>query len=175
MTRQASRWVDLPGVGQIRLVPIDDDHPRPVSESPFDDWGDHDLEAKPVSLERWLIEVQEPSGVRIPVGDLSAHPVWYGPNLGSKAMNIGISIASDSRGLGIGTLAQRMLAEELHHQGILRVEASTDVVNHPEQRALANAGFHLEGVARMAQQRRDGHHDLQVWSHLSGAGKPRQR
>ena len=31
---------------------------------------------------------------------------------------------------------------------------------------LERAGFRLEGVLRGAQVRRDGRHDLQVWSHL---------
>ena len=42
-----------------------------------------------------------------------------------------------------------------------RVEASTDVTNLAEQRALEKAGFTREGVLRGAQHRADGvHHDL---------------
>ena len=100
------------------------------------------------------------------VGMVSSHPVWYGPTAGSKAMNIGIGLLEAHRGRGIGAIAQRLLAEELHARGIHRVEASTDVDNIAEQRALAKAGFLLEGVARGAQARADGRHDLQVWSHL---------
>ena len=44
-----------------------------------------------------------------------------------------------------------MLAEMLHERGIHRVEAMTDVENAPEQKALARAGFRLEGIARGAQ------------------------
>lgn len=39
----------------------------------------------------------------------------------------------------------------LHERGVHRVEAMTDVANVPEQRALARAGFKLEGIARGAQ------------------------
>ena len=46
------------------------------------------------------------------------------------------------------------------------MEASTDVENIAEQRALAKAGYQLEGTLRLAQARRDGLHDLQVWAHV---------
>lgn len=93
--------------------------------------------------------------------------VWYGPTITSKALNIGISLVEDFRGKGIGVIAQRLLAEELHRLGFARVEAQTDVQNIPEQKALKKAGFLFEGVARHAQGRADGIHDLQVWSHIS--------
>lgn len=81
-------------------------------------------------------------------------------------MNIGISIVAEYRGLGIGAMSQRLLAERLHEQGYVRVEASTDIENLAEQRAHASAGFDFEGIARLAQGRADGVHDLQVWSHI---------
>ena len=101
------------------------------------------------------------------MGNLSAHAVWYGPTPGSKAMNIGISIIEEFRGQGFGSIAQRLLAEELHGKGYVRVEASTDITNIAEQKALERAGFAYEGTLRKAQGRADGLHDLQVWSHLS--------
>lgn len=129
-------------------------------------------EAKDLAISRWLIELVEPDADPVPVGDLSAHAVWYGPTPGSRAMNIGISVVEEYRGQGIGSRAQRLLAEELHRQGVVRVEASTDVDNLPEQRALERAGFEYEGTARQAQQRADGLHDLQVWSHVDPAATP---
>jgi RimJ/RimL family protein N-acetyltransferase len=146
----------------IELQPVDDAAPRPDSSSPFEDWGVRDPDAQPRGLERWLILHDG-----VPVGDMSAHPHYYGPNAGSKAMNIGISVVPEHRGHGIGTQAQRMLAEELHARGISRVEASTDVSNVAEQRALAKAGFVCEGTLRSAQMRADGRHDLQLWAHLT--------
>jgi RimJ/RimL family protein N-acetyltransferase len=151
----------------IELRPIDDTAPRPHSSSPYEDWGDRDPDAQPRGLERWLI-VED----GIPVGDMSAHPHFYGPNAGSKAMNMGISIADEHRGRGIGTQAQRMLAELLHSRGIVRVEASTDISNIAEQRALAKAGFICEGTLRGAQMRGDGRHDLQLWAHLASGIAP---
>ena len=101
------------------------------------------------------------------IGDMSWHPVRYGPNEGSKALNIGISLHPDSRGQGYGVEAQRLLSDLLFDLfDVVRVEASTDVENLPEQRALEKAGFTREGVLRRAQHRADGHHDLVVYSRL---------
>jgi RimJ/RimL family protein N-acetyltransferase len=156
----------IDGVGVVSIRSVDADHPRPASTSRWDDWGDMDPAAKDVDQQRWIIEVTDVSGEVATVGDLSAHAVWYGPTPGSRALNIGISVVESHRGLGIGSIAQRLLAEELHDRGTVRVEASTDVENIPEQRALDKAGFVLEGTARLAQARRDGLHDLQVWAHV---------
>ena len=100
-------------------------------------------------------------------GDLSAHAVWYVPTPRSRALNIGISLVEKYRGKGIGAIAQRLLAGVLHRQGTVRVEAQTDVINVAEQKSLEKAGYKFEGVLRQAQQRADGTHDMQVWSHLA--------
>lgn len=157
----------------LTIRPIDDAHPRPESHSVYDDWGERAGDAAGMHVDRWLIEITREGTAPIPVGDLSAHVVWYGPTTGSRAMNIGISLLPEYRGRGFGAEAQRLLAEELHRQGVVRVEASTDVDNIAEQRALAKAGFILEGVLRSAQGRADGLHDLQVWSHLVPSGAQR--
>ncbi len=102
-----------------------------------------------------------------PVGDLSAHPIGYGANSGSTAMNIGVEISPVHRQQGFGSASQQLLAELLHREGYVRVEASTDVSNIFEQKALAKAGFAFEGTLRSAQLRASGRHDLQVWSHIS--------
>ena len=136
----------------------------PASSSEFEDWGDVDPDSRSPGTLHFLIEVADGAVV----GDMEAHPVYHGPTSGSRAMNIGISVLEAFRGRGIGSIAQRLLAEELHARGVIRVEASTDVRNIAEQRALANAGFIMEGVLRMAQARVDGVHDLQLWSHVEG-------
>lgn len=151
----------------VAIRRIGEDDPRPESISEWGDWGEIDPAAK-TAIERWLVELVGADGSRTPVGDLSAHAVWYGPSPGSRAMNIGISLVAEHRGRGIGAAAQRLLAEELHARGVVRVEASTDVANVAEQRSLAKAGFTFEGVARQSQARADGLHDLQVWSHVAG-------
>jgi RimJ/RimL family protein N-acetyltransferase len=102
-----------------------------------------------------------------PVGALQWHGVQYGPNRGSTALNLGIAITPSARGRGIGSRAQRLLAEYLFEQTLVhRIEASTDVTNLAEQRALERAGFHREGVLRGAQFRRGQWHDLVVYSRL---------
>ena len=50
----------------------------------------------------------------------------------------------------------------------MRVEASTDITNLAEQRALEKAGFTREGVLRKAQWRAGDWHDLVVYSLLRG-------
>lgn len=158
----------LSGGGEITLCPIDEAYPKQLIHSPYENWGDKAAAANQMIIERWCIRLLAQGAPVADVGYLSAHVVWYGPTLGSRAMNIGIGIVAEYRGQGIGSLSQRLLAEHLHSQGYLRVEASTDVANLPEQRALAAAGFEFEGIARLAQGRADGVHDLQVWSHLPG-------
>lgn len=155
-------------MNMISIREVNGDHPRPESPSEWDDWGPKAPELKDMVMRRWLIELTDESGGSTAVGDLSAHAVWYGPTPASKAMNIGISIVEDYRRQGIGTTAQRLLAELLHAEGVVRVEASTDIRNIGEQRALERAGFELEGTLRQAQRRADGQHDLQSWSHVLG-------
>lgn len=157
----------IEGVGIVSIRSIPEDHPRPSSPSVYEDWGEMAPEAMTMTQERWLVEISDADGICTPVGDLSAHAVWNGPTPGSRSYNIGISVVEDFRGRGIGAIAQRLLADTLHARGVVRVEASTDVTNIAEQRALYKAGFEFEGVLRSAQARRDGIHDLQLWSHIS--------
>lgn len=104
-----------------------------------------------------------------PVGHVSWHQVHYGPNPESAAWNIGISLVPEARYRGLGSEAQRLLAQHLFETTPLqRVEAVTDVENGPEQGALARAGFTREGVLRSAQFRAGGWHDVVIWSVVRG-------
>lgn len=152
---------------EVRLLPADENTPRLHAPSEYDNWGEFDPRAKDMDLERWLIVVVDDDEETV-VGDMSAHAVYYGPTATSRALNIGISLVEEQRGKGYGAIAQRLLAELLHERGVVRVEASTDVTNIAEQRALAKAGFKCEGVIRQSQGRADGVHDLQQWSHIRG-------
>ena len=103
------------------------------------------------------------------VGSMSYHVVRYGPNSGSRAYNIGLSIVPEQRNQGYGSEAQRLLAEYLLQTfPIARVEAETDITNLAEQRALEKAGFVREGVLRKAQWRAGDWHDLVVYSRIRG-------
>lgn len=101
------------------------------------------------------------------LGSVAWHQVLYGPNRGSTALNIGISLRPAARGQGHGVRAQRLLADYLFAAfPVHRVEASTDVDNVAEQRALERAGFAREGVLRGAQWRRGAWHDLVSYARL---------
>jgi RimJ/RimL family protein N-acetyltransferase len=102
-----------------------------------------------------------------PVGTVQCRRVGYGRY--SPAFNIGIEVAFDQRGHGYGAEAQRLLADYLLYVfPIGRVEASTDVENIPEQRALEKAGFTREGAARAASWRGGRWHDMVVYSRVRG-------
>ncbi len=113
-----------------------------------------------------LLIVIQPDTV---VGNVSYHQVRYGPNEGSVAYNIGISIAVEHRGKGYGVEAQKLLASYLFSTyPIMRVEATTDKENIAEQKALEKAGFTREGVMRQSQWRTGSWHDMVVYSKLRG-------
>jgi RimJ/RimL family protein N-acetyltransferase len=102
-------------------------------------------------------------------GDVSYRQVRYGPGNASIAYNIGIVLALEHRGKGYGVEAQQLLAEYLFSvYPIMRVEASTDITNSAELRALEKAGFTREGVLRRAQWRNGDWHNLVVYSKLRG-------
>jgi RimJ/RimL family protein N-acetyltransferase len=137
--------------------------PKQQEGNDFADWGQNFVRPG-FEIHRLVIAIGEDDLV---VGSVSWHEVWYGPTTGSRAWNIGIGLAPIARGRGVGSMAQRLIAEHLFATtDINRVEASTDVTNEPEQRALERAGFTREGVIRKAQQRADGHHDLYAYSIL---------
>ena len=139
----------------VELAPAGDLASLPDRSSQWDDWGGPPT-GETTSLGRLFVLADGE-----PVGDVSWHATHYGPTAGSKAINIGISLAPAARGRGIGSRAQRLLAEHLFATTeVTRVEASTDVENIAEQRALEKAGFTREGVIRSAQERADGLHDL---------------
>jgi RimJ/RimL family protein N-acetyltransferase len=101
------------------------------------------------------------------VGVVSYHQERYGPNDGSVAYNIGINLLPEQRGKGYGSEAQRLLAAYLlATYPIMRVEASTDMENIAERRALEKAGFTQDGVMRKAQWRAGEWHDIVVYSKL---------
>ena len=125
--------------------------------------------------ERWELNglLAEDEGILLicldsqPVGVFQWHPVTYGPNAGSRAVNLGIAITPAARGRGIGSRAQRMLADYLFEQTLVhRVEASTDITNLAEQHALVRAGFTREGILRGAQFRLGEWHDMVMYSRL---------
>lgn len=101
------------------------------------------------------------------IGDLSWHSRPYAPPGSTPALNIGIRLLPEHRGNGYGTRAQRALVEHLFGvYPINRIEASTDVLNIAEQRALEKAGFQREGIVRGAQWRAGQWNDLVQFSRV---------
>ncbi|MFM7120606.1 MAG: GNAT family N-acetyltransferase, partial [Gammaproteobacteria bacterium] len=148
-----------------RRVELRDLMPDDVCPDESSEWDAWDAE--------WLPAHEQPQQYRAVVvfdqqivGTLSWHAVPYGPTARSRAWSLGIGLAQPFRGRGIGTVAQRLLSDHLL-QMAHRVEASTDIMNVAEQRALEKAGFTREGVLRGAQFRADGrHHDLVMFSRI---------
>jgi RimJ/RimL family protein N-acetyltransferase len=87
-----------------------------------------------------------------PAGDVGWH--WtkqWGPSAASRCPMIGIWLRPEYRGRGIAAEAQTLIARLLFaHTATNRVEASTEVDNVAEQRALERAGFTREGCVRGA-------------------------
>ncbi len=142
--------------------PVLADLDRPENAGPFNTFEVDERRRPPTGLNRMIVEADGAV-----VGMVSWHIVAYGPNRRSEARNIGITIHPEHRRRGFGSAAQRMLAEHLFETtDVHRVEASTDVRNIAEQRALEAAGFQREGVARGAQHREGRWNDLVVYSLL---------
>jgi RimJ/RimL family protein N-acetyltransferase len=156
-------------MGELTLRTFTADDVRllaPVT-SEFDDFGIKNPLRTPLG-NLW----QEPGGLIVAqqgecMGSVSWYDQQWGPGEGSRAYGIGISLLPGARGRGIGTWAQIELTRLLFmHTPVNRVEASTDVTNVAEQRALAKAGFTREGVMRGAQWRLGEWHDLVQFSKL---------
>jgi RimJ/RimL family protein N-acetyltransferase len=120
-----------------------------------------------LSREHGQLVVVDKSGTL--VGGVSYHAVSHGPPPSSLAYNIDVVIDPASRRRGCGADAQSLLARYLFDTyTVERVEASTDVENTGEQRALERAGFTREGILRHAQWRTGAWHDLVLYSKLRG-------
>ena len=134
---------------------------------PSDVWHRRFAESGLVGDENGTLVIEDAAGTVL--GDISWRMVHYGPSVASRAYNIGIALLPQHRGRGYGSAAQADLARYLFRTtAVQRVEASTDVENLAEQRALGKAGFQREGVLRRAQYRAGDWHDLVVYSVLRG-------
>jgi RimJ/RimL family protein N-acetyltransferase len=146
----------------------------PRDRGGFNDFGEEPrptprdvLEHGPLRNDRNGILIVERIEDGAPLGTVSWHRVNYGPAPRSDAWNMGIELRPEARGQGYGPEAQRLLAEWLFaNTDLNRVEASTDVENVAEQRALEKAGFVREGIQRGAQYRAGAYHDLITYSLL---------
>jgi RimJ/RimL family protein N-acetyltransferase len=141
--------------------------------APYNWFGHRPSRAEPQRFEKdgFLGEQNGTLLVTLPDGTVVGSVGWFGvqhgPAHASVAWNIGITLLPEWRGRGLGTEAQRGLADYLlATTPANRIEASTDVTNAAEQRALEKAGFTREGILRGAQFRDGGWHDLVLYSLL---------
>jgi aminoglycoside 6'-N-acetyltransferase len=110
------------------------------------------------------------------VGDRQVGRVeWFARSWGrpatSSCWEIAIGVGAEHRGQGIGSTAQDLLARYLFaHTRAERVQASTDVENLAERRALVKAGFQEEGTVRRAQWRAGAWHDMVLYARLREVG-----
>jgi hypothetical protein len=94
---------------------------------------------------------------------------WRKVQTGTVACNwpIGIGLAPEFRGRGYGSEAQRLLARYLFaYTQVNRIEATTEITNVAEQRALEKAGFTWEGTLRGTTFRQGRWHDQVIYSVL---------
>jgi RimJ/RimL family protein N-acetyltransferase len=94
---------------------------------------------------------------------------WRRVQTGPTACNwaIGVGLAPEFRGHGYGSEAQRLLVRYLFaHTQVNRIEATTEITNVAEQRALEKAGFTREGILRGTTFRQGRWHDQVMYSVL---------
>jgi RimJ/RimL family protein N-acetyltransferase len=160
--------------GRTRLPSLEDDAVvagwAADPTSPFEDWSgpapSGSVPGPPAASPEGGGRLTVTDGSGTPVGTVSWRPVVWGP-VASTAFELGISLRPQHRGHGHGTRAHRLLvAHLLATTSVHRVQATTDVENAAEQRALERAGFRREGVLREAQWRRGAYHDLVMYSRL---------
>jgi RimJ/RimL family protein N-acetyltransferase len=163
----------------VQLRPVtEDDLPllerlhntRPASGVAFEWFGFTDpARARRQWVENGLLSAESGSLVVVSneraVGSVSWRPTPFGPL--NRGWSIGIGLAEEAQGAGIGTRAQRLVAEYLFaHTEVNRIDAQTNVRNLAEQRALEKAGFTREGILRGAQFRNGEYHDMVSYSIL---------
>ena len=117
-----------------------------------------------VAVCNWMLAVAVSCKLAAMGDQVTLRPVT-GPIAFSWA--IGIGLAPECRGRGYGSVAQRVLARYLFaHTQVNRIEATTEITNVAEQRALEKAGFTREGILRGATFRQGRWHDQVIYSVL---------
>ncbi len=102
------------------------------------------------------------------IGDVSWRTERWGPSPRSSCPAFGIALLPPFRGLGHGTVAQRLIIDYLFERqpDLHRVQSDTAADNLAERRTLAKIGMVEEGVVRNAEFRDGGFHDHILFSVL---------
>jgi RimJ/RimL family protein N-acetyltransferase len=99
-----------------------------------------------------------------PAGFISWRQVTTGA---SHCWELGISVAPQARGQGVGNQAHQQIVRYLfRHTLVNRIQAATEITNLAEQRSLEKAGFTREGVMRGFGYRDGRWHDNVLYSVL---------
>ncbi|MER7504426.1 GNAT family protein [Nonomuraea pusilla] len=121
--------------------------------------------------ERWQDDGMLSDGGGILVianGDVRVGFVSWSKQVANRASyywSMGLIVAPEHRGQGHGTQAHRLLVRYLFdHSTANRIEASTEITNLAEQRALEKSGFTREGVLRGCGFRAGQWHDGVLYS-----------
>jgi RimJ/RimL family protein N-acetyltransferase len=77
---------------------------------------------------------------------------------------IGIELAAETRGRGLGGEAIELFADWLLDNGFARVQASTEVTNRPMRRVFEKLGWEHEGTLRRFMPARDGRADYALYA-----------
>jgi RimJ/RimL family protein N-acetyltransferase len=164
----------------VRLRPVrpadldrfDEEFAGPCGPGPYQ-WFGHTptVRLRRLLAERGLLDGDENMLSVTVDDDLVGRVEWFRKSWGrmesSYCWEIAIGIFTESRGRGIGTEAQRLLADYLfEHTRVERIQVTTDPENKAEQRALEKVGFVPEGRIRAAQWRAGGWHDQLLYSVL---------
>jgi RimJ/RimL family protein N-acetyltransferase len=113
----------------------------------------------------------EVAGERATAGFVSWRSGVYGGT--ATHWEIGIALLPEWRGRGLGWRAQAMLCDYLfRHTPAQRIQAGTQVENTAEQKALAKAGFQLEGRIRACEFRAGQWQDGYLYSRLRDDPSP---
>ncbi|WP_221761243.1 GNAT family N-acetyltransferase [Kibdelosporangium aridum] len=127
---------------------------------------DHDGRDMPIQYPVHRLAITDESGKEL-LGQVTWHPVGYGPSYGCLAWNFGRNLLPNKRGKGIGTAVLKALVRHLFATtDVDRIEGSTDVTNVRAQKSLEKAGFIREGVLRGAQLRGGKRQDMISYSLL---------
>jgi len=83
-------------------------------------------------------------------------------------VEVGYWLLPTGRGRGIATRAVRTLANHVHSNGVVRLEAVVRLENERSIRVLERLGFTREGTLRQLLRYRDGRADAYIYSLLAG-------
>jgi RimJ/RimL family protein N-acetyltransferase len=148
----------------------------PAFSAPFE-WGGY--QAPETYRRRWEDDGflgHDPHYLVVAAPEAAGFVMWRDPRLFDReqlAWEIGILLAPEARGRGIGTAAQQLLVEHLFQtSSIHRLCAYTEVDNVAEQRSLERCGFAREGVLRQVGFRGGAWRDAVLYALLRTDPRP---